>query len=140
MVTTQHILRLIKSNLILCSISSLDLDYPKWLYDCQSSILYRFVKVLKRKGRELKDLNPYITLHKQCSVNVWLFSNHRENKVRFSIKFCLRSNDFIKSGLWYFVLEISRRTMPHDPVDQLTLIAIKSRHWLKTIYCFPRGR
>ena len=35
----------------------------------------------------------------------------------------------VKSGLQSFVLEISRWTMLHGRVDQLKLIAIKSRHW-----------
>ena len=34
----------------------------------------------------------------------------------------------VKSGLWSFMLEISCWTMLHGRVDQLKLIAIKSRH------------
>ena len=37
--------------------------------------------------------------------------------------------EHVKSGLQSFVLEISCWTMLHGQVDQLKLIAIKSRHW-----------
>ena len=35
----------------------------------------------------------------------------------------------VKSGLWSFMLKISRWTMLDGQVDQLKLTAIKSRHW-----------
>ena len=37
--------------------------------------------------------------------------------------------EHVKSDLQSFVLEISRWKMLHGHVDQLKLIAIKSRHW-----------
>ena len=40
----------------------------------------------------------------------------------------LRLIKHVKSGLRSFMLEISRWTMLHSQVDQLTLIVIKSRH------------
>ena len=39
----------------------------------------------------------------------------------------------IKSGLWCFVLEISHWTVLHSRVDQLKLIAVKLKYYLKTI-------
>ena len=46
---------------------------------------------------------------------------------------------YITSGLWSFMLEISRWTMLRSWVDRLTLIAIKSRHELRIINVIPHG-
>ena len=48
--------------------------------------------------------------------------------------------EHVKSGLRSFMLEISLQTMLHCRVDQLKLIAIKSRHELRTVNVIPRGR
>ena len=51
--------------------------------------------------------------------------------------------EHVKSGLRNFrnfVLEISHGTMSHGKVDQLKLIAIKSRNLSRIINALPHGR
>ena len=45
---------------------------------------------------------------------------------------------WVKGGLQSFVLEISHWMMLHGWEDQLNLIAIKSRYWLRKINVIPR--
>ena len=47
--------------------------------------------------------------------------------------------EHVKSSLWSFVLQISHWMVLHGPVDQLKLMAIKSRHSLRVIKLYHEG-
>ena len=83
---------------------------------------------------------------KQHFWPIMLYFKKGKNATEMQKKICAMygegaaTDQTCQSGLQSFLPEISRWTMLHGRVDQLKVIAIKSRHSLRTINVIPCGR
>ena len=104
-------------------------NLPKLLNFCIAILLLKMEEIMQHfqhimvyhfnKGKNTTKTHTHTHTHTLCSV--W--------------RRCCDQLECVKSGLWSSVLEISCWMMLHSWVDQLKLIAIKSRHWEKsTLY------